>query len=276
MSLKKLAIVTGSNKGIGFAIVKGLCERFQGDVYLTARNVTKGQEAVDKLKALGYNPLFHQLDITDETSINKFRDHIKNRHGGIDILINNAGVSTTTSLPINEVAVQDVGVNYFGTLKVCEALFPLLKQNARVVNVSSSAGHLDRVPSADLSTKLKNPNLTIENLSLLMKNYVKSVKEGKHIENGWGTSAYSISKVGLSALTIVQQRIFDQELPNRNIAINHVHPGWVNTDMNKTGKSTIDEGARSSLFAALDDTALKGKYIWWDCRVVEWDRPLPQ
>ncbi|XP_066142555.1 carbonyl reductase [NADPH] 1-like [Euwallacea fornicatus] len=276
MSLKKLAIVTGSNKGIGFAIVKGLCERFQGDVYLTARNVTKGQEAVSKLKALGYNPLFHQLDITSETSINKFRDHIKNQQGGIDILINNAGVFATTSLPVGEVAEQDVGVNYFGTLKVCEALFPLLRENARVVNVSSSAGHLGRIPSADLRAKLKDPNLTIENLNLLMKEYVRSVKEGKNVENSWGTNAYSVSKVGLSALTIIQQRIFDQELPNRNIAINHVHPGWVKTDMNSTGKSTIDEGARSSLFVALDGTALKGKYIWWDCRIVEWDGPLPQ
>jgi len=101
-------------------------------------------------------------------------------------------------------------------------------------------------------------------------------KENRHITEGWGDNAYLVSKVGVSALTIVQQRLFDQEKPYRNISINHVHPGWIQTDMNKTAKSTTDEGARSSLFAALSTQELKGKYIWWDCRIVDWDGPLPQ
>lgn len=72
--------------------MKGLCEQFDGDVYLTSRNITKGQQAVNQLKALGLNPKFHQLDITNETSVNALRDHIKDTYGGIDILINNAAV----------------------------------------------------------------------------------------------------------------------------------------------------------------------------------------
>lgn len=83
--------VTGSNKGIGFAIVKGLCEKFDGDVYLTARNVTRGEEAVQKLKSSGRNPLFHQLDIMDKNSIAKFADFIKEK-GGVDLLVNNAAI----------------------------------------------------------------------------------------------------------------------------------------------------------------------------------------
>lgn len=74
---------------------------------------------------------------------------------------------------MSEQAKQDVGVNYFGTLKVCEALFPLLRPNGKVVNVSSSAGRLQRLPSADMQAKLKDPNLTIENLSKLMKQYIQ-------------------------------------------------------------------------------------------------------
>lgn len=84
--------MTGANKGIGYAIVKGLCEKFQGTVYLTARNESKGEKAVADLKALGYSPVFHQLDITDQTSIDRFKQHLQTTHGGIDILINNAGV----------------------------------------------------------------------------------------------------------------------------------------------------------------------------------------
>lgn len=72
-------------------------------------------------------------------------------------------------------AEQNVGVNYFGTLRVSEALFPLLRVNARVVNVSSTAGRLKRIPSTDLQNQFKDPNLTVEKLSNLMKLYLKYV-----------------------------------------------------------------------------------------------------
>lgn len=85
--------VTGGNKGIGFAIVKGLCEKFNGIVYLTARDIGRGEVAVGKLKAKGLSPRFHQLNITDQTSVNKFQDYLKSTHGGIDLLINNAAIA---------------------------------------------------------------------------------------------------------------------------------------------------------------------------------------
>lgn len=85
--------VTGSNKGIGYAIVKGLCEKFEGNVYLTARDVDRGQKAVEKLQEAGLNPIFHQLDITDNSSIIKFRDYIASNEGGIDLLVNNAAIA---------------------------------------------------------------------------------------------------------------------------------------------------------------------------------------
>jgi len=274
-SVRKVAVVTGSNKGIGYAIVKGLCEKYDGDVYLTARDSNRGQDAVNKLKALGYSPLFHQLDITDQSSIDNFKDHIKTKHGGLDILINNAGVYASSSLPMGEQAEQDIGVNYFGTLRVCETLFPLLRTNGKVVNVSSSAGRLQRISSLDIQAKFKDPNLTIESLSNLMRQYIKIAKENKHKEEGWGDNPYVVSKVGVNALTVLQQRNFDQEKPNRNISINSVHPGWIITDLNKNGLSPVDEGAKSTLFVALE-VDLKGKYIWNDCRVVDWQGPLPQ
>lgn len=69
-----------------------------------------------------------------------------------------------------------------------------------------------------------------------------------------------VSKVGVSALSIVQQRLFDKESPNRNIAINHVHPGYVDTDMSShKGPLTIEQGAKSSLYCALD-ADFKGEY----------------
>lgn len=78
-------------------------------------------------------------------------------------------------MPIGEQAEYNVKVNYFGTLKVCETLFPLLNNNAKVINISSSSGRLQRIPSTELQGKFKDNNLTIPNLSKLMEKYVKYV-----------------------------------------------------------------------------------------------------
>lgn len=59
---------------------------------MTSRNEEKGKAAVAKLKELGFNPLYHQLDISDQTSVDNFKEHIRTTHGGLDLLINNAGV----------------------------------------------------------------------------------------------------------------------------------------------------------------------------------------
>ncbi|KAJ8934497.1 hypothetical protein NQ314_013314 [Rhamnusium bicolor] len=274
MSTQKIAVVTGGNKGVGYAIVKGLCERFKGTIYLTARNEERGKAAIAKLKELGFQPLFHQLDITDQASVNKFKEHIQTTHGGIDLLVNNAGIlySKDASEPFAEQAEQTVAINYFGTLRISEALFPLLRNSARVINLSSSAGHLYRIPSADIRAKFSDAALTIPELSKLMDKFVKDAKENKAEQEGWGNPpycAYIVSKVGVSALTIIQQRLFDKEVPNRNISANFVHPGYVKTDMNTKGHLTIEQGAKAPLYLALDAN-LKGKYVWFNCQVVDW------
>ncbi|CAM5079399.1 unnamed protein product [Eretmochelys imbricata] len=77
-----VAVVTGTNKGIGFAIVRALCKQFTGDVYLTARDPGRDQAAVAKLQEEGLSPLFHQLDITN---------FLKEKYGGLNVLVNNTG-----------------------------------------------------------------------------------------------------------------------------------------------------------------------------------------
>ncbi|KAF5307602.1 hypothetical protein FQR65_LT06758 [Abscondita terminalis] len=273
---EKVAVVTGGNKGIGFAIVKGLCDKFKGKVYLTARSEKLGNEAVEKLKQQGLNAIFHQLDINDSDSINKFKQHIEDTVGGIDVLINNAGIAFKQAAvePAGVQAEVTVATNYFGTLHLCEALFPVLRPNAQVINVSSSCGHLSQIPSSEMRAKFSNPNLTVDELNKLMHQFVEDAKNNKHIENGWGNSTYVVSKVGLSALTIIQQREFDKDPEKRNISANSVHPGYVATDMSSyKGPLTIEEGARAPLYLALEDHKLKGGYMWYDTKVVDWYAP---
>lgn len=90
-------------------------------------------------------------------------------------------------------------------------------------------------------------------------------------ENGWGNSAYVVSKVGVSALTVIQQRNFDNEPEKRDISVNSVHPGYVNTDMTShKGPLSIEEGARAPLYLALEPHGLRGQYIWFNSTVVDW------
>ena len=89
----RIAVVTGANKGIGLAIVRSLCKKFNGDVFLTARDIGRGQKAVALLNSEGLDPKFHQLDISSQESIDTLKKFIEEKYGGVDVLVNNAGMS---------------------------------------------------------------------------------------------------------------------------------------------------------------------------------------
>lgn len=277
MCTTKLAIVTGSNKGIGYAVVKVLCEKFDGDVYLTARDVSRGEAAVQSLHALGLRPKFHQLDVTDETSVAAFKAFVQREYPmGIDVLVNNAAIAYKVDAtdPFAVQAAETIRVNYFALRSVCDALFPLLRTGARVVNVSSSCGHLSRIPGRQLKEQLSSPSLTIQKLDALMRQFVDLARTGDHEQYGWPSSAYVVSKVGASALTFAQQRAFDADPKSNDIVVNCVHPGYVDTDMTShKGPLTIEQGAEPLVYLALlpkGEQTVKGQYVWNDKTVKDW------
>ena len=136
-----VAVVTGSNKGIGLAIVRSLCQKYEGDVYLTSRDEGRGLAALEILRREGLEPKYHQLDICQEESVIKLRNFIKEKYGGIDILVNNAGIMIQ-SQSVGVEARPTVETNYWANKSVCHILFPVLNPGARVVNMSSAAGFL--------------------------------------------------------------------------------------------------------------------------------------
>ncbi|KAK2635692.1 hypothetical protein Ddye_030484 [Dipteronia dyeriana] len=163
---QRYAVVTGSNKGIGFETVRQLA--LEGiKVVLTSRDAKKGLEAVEKLKessGLSHeNVLFHQLDVTDPASIASLVSFIKNQFGRLDILVNNAGIlgiiiDFTRAKTLDgghpkaeditretfEAAEECLNTNYYGAKRMVDAFVPLLQlsDSARIVNVSSSVGLL--------------------------------------------------------------------------------------------------------------------------------------
>ncbi|XP_038977412.1 (+)-neomenthol dehydrogenase-like [Phoenix dactylifera] len=278
---KRIAVVTGGNKGIGLEICRQLA--LNGvRVILTARDEKRGQEAVEKLRECGlFDVLFHQLDVTDSSSIASFADFVRTEFGKLDILVNNAGIGGLTmdvealkaSKQSNNVEAKDVRdipdwwkphmretleraeecfkTNYYGTRDVTEALIPLLRQSisGRVVNVSSIVGQLRVISNEKLKQDLSNVDaLTEERLVELLNLFIKDFKEGLLDAHGWPTvtSAYKLSKVLINAYT----RILAKKYPA--LCINCVSPGFVKTDLNwNTGILSTKEGAEGPVMLAL-------------------------
>jgi len=83
----KVAIVTGSNKGIGLAIVRRMCKEFSGDVILTARDESRGRTAISLLEGEGLQPKFHQLDIDSRDSIATLKEFVDKKYGGMELIV---------------------------------------------------------------------------------------------------------------------------------------------------------------------------------------------
>ncbi|XP_061724033.1 carbonyl reductase [NADPH] 3-like [Cydia pomonella] len=272
--INKLALVTGSNQGIGFAIVEELLKRGVKNVYVTARNEHRGRDAVDKLKAKGLNPQFHPLEVTNTNSVRRCAEYIKMKHGGLDILINNAGVITESwENTTYDDAVRVINTNYHAILTVQEHFFPILNRNARVINISSDCGHISNLKNKDWIARLTKKDVQKSDIDAFIEWFLNSVKtETWKPEDFFQTQllAYKISKIALCALTVVQQREID-----RNISINSLHPGFVQTSMTTgSGVFTLEEASKAPVYLALDvDQSVKGQYFWYDKEPKDWRNP---
>ena len=144
--MTKVAVVTGSNKGIGLSIVRLLCKQFNGDVYLTSRNDERGHAAVKLLEGEGLKPKYHQLDIESAESVQALYDDIMKDYGGVDILVNNAGVFFLDSdtRPFSDKVDTTMNINFTSTRHMTEKFFPVMKPNGRMVIVSSELGTLGK------------------------------------------------------------------------------------------------------------------------------------
>ncbi len=225
-SERRIAAITGANRGIGLEICRQLARKGM-HVILTSRDEAKGRAAREALAAEGLDVSYHPLDVTDPTSVQRLADFVRREHGGLDILVNNAGIGIDdqSSLLDADLAVirSTLDTNLYGPLLLCQALVPQMKQRGygRVVNLSSGMGQLS--------------------------------------EMGSGSPAYRISKTALNALT----RILAAELRGTNVLVNAMCPGWVRTDMGgPSAPRSVEQGADTAVWLAmLPDTGLQGGFF---------------
>jgi NAD(P)-dependent dehydrogenase (short-subunit alcohol dehydrogenase family) len=211
----KLVLITGANKGIGFAAARELAVAGH-TVLLGARDPGRGTAAAAELTAQGLAVRFVHLDVTEPDTITAAARLISEAYGRLDILINNAGISRDRPHPPTELPVAALRevyeTNVFGVVAVTNAMLPLLRR--------SPAGYVGNV-SSGLGTVafLTDPDSPVWQYANLL--------------------AYNSSKAALNAITL----IYANTLRDSGITVNALSPGFCATDLNNhTGHLSADEG----------------------------------
>jgi NAD(P)-dependent dehydrogenase (short-subunit alcohol dehydrogenase family) len=223
MSNKKVVLVTGANKGIGFEIVRQLAT--QGDtVILTARDDEKGSAAQARLKKENLFVDYIKMDVTSDESIREAFNQVKIVYGKLDVLINNAAIllKEDQSLLKNDLSIlkQTIDSNAYAQLAVTKIFTPIMSAGGRIIMTSSDGGSMS-----------------------------SSV-------GGW-SPAYCVSKSFLNAIT----RHLAYELSDRKISVNAFDPGWVKTDMGgRSAPGSVEDGADTAVWLATAEKIGTGKF----------------
>lgn len=212
-----ITLITGANKGLGFETARQLVAAGH-TVYAAARNPDAAQRAAKELGAL---PLV--LDVTNDASVQKAASRIREEHGALDVLVNNAGINGGGPKPLGECTGRDLAAvldtNVVGIVRMLHAFLPLLERSANgvVVNVGSGLGSFARVHDP-ARAESRVPNLL----------------------------PYPVSKAAVSMLTVQYARAYP------NLRINVVDPGPTATDLNRfQGPQSVEQGAAPIVRAAL-------------------------
>lgn len=232
--MKKIALVTGANKGIGFEIARQLGRDFGFTVLIGARDKSRGEEAVQTLQTEGLDAQFLSLCVTDSASIEAAARWVEEKFGSLDVLVNNAGISQGMEPP--SVTSSDTfravyETNVFAPVAVTQAFLPLLRQSAvgRIVNMSSGLGSL---------TQQSDPSWQFYAVKPL---------------------AYNSSKSALNMATVC----FAYELRDTPIKVNSADPGLTATDLNgHLGDRTAAQGATIAVrLATLPNDGPTGQFF---------------
>src|SRR5262245_13467550 len=231
---RRVAVVTGANRGLGLETSRQLLARGY-HVVLTGRDVEAVERARRALGDLAGHAVSERLDVTNPASIAAAHRSIQDRWGRIDVLVNNAAIllgenDAVLSIPADAFR-QTFDTNLFGAIETCRVFVPGMtgRRYGRIVNVSSGAGQL-----AHMSTY---------------------------------APAYSMSKAALNAFT----RILAATYRTSNVLVNAVDPGWVRTDMGgRSAPRSVEQGADTIVWlATLPDDGPTGGFFH-DRRPIEW------
>lgn len=214
---KKVALITGANKGLGLEIARQLGQK--GLTVVLAARQGKADAPAAELRSQGLDAHAVELDVTSAADIAALPAFLEEKFGRLDVLVNNAGVQLDTGFDVSpDTLRQTYEANVIGPYAITQALLPLLRQApaGRIVNQSSILGSLT------------------------------AISQGQG--GSWATPGYTSSKAALNMLTVV----LAQHLAGTSLKVNAAHPGWVQTDLGGAEAPLgVAEGAKTAVRLAL-------------------------
>eukprot|EP00903_Cladosiphon_okamuranus_P009065 g8666.t1 len=295
-------LVTGANKGIGLAIVKGLLDtNKQAFVFLGSRDVTRGQDAVkaileDSPESYSGRVEALQIDVSDDSSVSRAVETVRARLAGsastpacLNALINNAGMlPSDSSSPDGFAACVDV--NFRGVVRVTEAFLPLLEPSkGRVVFTSSAAGpNFVNKCSPERQALMTDPAVTHQQITGLVDECLGIASGGGNLEEKFAAVGLSgvEGMMGVYGLSKALVNMYNLQLAREHpgLIINAATPGFIKTDLasnlEKPGGKTLDEmgakspaeGAKVLVHLATADVPCSGWYYGSDIQRSPLDR----
>jgi NAD(P)-dependent dehydrogenase (short-subunit alcohol dehydrogenase family) len=223
----RVAVITGANRGIGFATAT-LFTNEGAQCVLIVRDRNKGEEAADKIAAGGHRPVVGVADVADRGEIATVVMEVTERFPRIDIVVNNAGIlcdedrATLPSKMDPFIFERTMAVNLGGPIAMSQFFLPYMGDDARIINVSSTMGQLTGGSA------------------------------------GYAP-AYCTSKTALNAFT----QHLAAEVSSKGIMVDCFHPGWAKTEMGGP-QANVDplQAAQVALFLATRPKSDKTGLFW--------------
>ena len=243
MSKKKTVIITGANRGIGKETAKGIA-KLQYRIILACRNLEEAEKTKAEIIESGANEDIHvlKLDLASSRSISDFVSEFSRQFGKVNILINNAGVSTDRKSFTDDGFEINIGTNYIGTYLLTMKMLPYFGGGTdnRIINLTSDI-------------------------------YKIGWFRIQRINKYQWFRAYAVSKFMILLFTAW----LSEELRDRKITVNAIHPGIVRTSIMYTGRwydaiirlmlkpffIDVETGAKTSIYLATTGDTVNGKYF---------------
>uniref|UniRef100_A0A915BLS5 Carbonyl reductase n=2 Tax=Parascaris univalens TaxID=6257 RepID=A0A915BLS5_PARUN len=227
MVKKRVFVVTGSQRGIGYGIVKTLAVTVpDAIIYMTDMHNCMLQDSMRKLDAEMGKSMKAENQM--EETLNEAR--------------------------------LTIATNYEGTKLVSQQLFPLMRDGGRVVNIASRSGSIQSY-DPQIKAKLSDKAITIADVDAYVQDFLTAFEKKECASKGYPKSSYRVSKTTV----ILLARIWARELAQRRIVVNACCPGYVNTDMSRGMSSplTIEQGATTPAYlATLQGDEPNGQFVY--------------
>lgn len=233
-SMSKIAIVTGANQGLGFALAEGLAQQLASEdvVYLTGRNPEPVRAATAQIADPRAHVRGEVLDVRDGAAVTAFADAIAARHGGADIVFSNAAARLTPGTSWAELVGPFVDTNNLGTTRMLRAFDPILRPGGRLLIVASSFGSLRSLPGP-LHERFDTDAMSLDDVDATMLAWRDSVVEGRAGDEGWPEWINIPSKVGQVAAGRVLARERRAADAKDGTLVAAICPGLIDTEASR-------------------------------------------